>query len=136
MNEAELISIGDIVPPAAPVGLSSGLNTITMAVSLLLIALFLVFFIRSNQWRLLQLKLSNRKNKFSNKVIASLLIEVLHNKLNVPRISPTIFPGELNSKQQASWQVFSKQLQAARYSSDGSSQEDLENLIQRAKQWV
>ncbi len=136
MNERDLVSIMDIVPPSTPVELNAGLNTEIALTLLLLIAAILVLFIRSSQWRLWQLNALNRKNKISKKLIASHLIKTLRNKLNVARISPFIIPGDLDATQQAAWQIFSKQLQAARYSVGESSREDMEKLIQRARQWI
>ncbi|VAW55855.1 hypothetical protein MNBD_GAMMA07-921 [hydrothermal vent metagenome] len=126
MKNETLATIADILPPSAPV---SAQNNIGLFMFLLVLSLSIfayVNFYRSYKQQLQRLKKGYRQKKINQRQLAFKLIHLLKKKSisSDDKIRQRLFE-ELNT-----------QCQAACFSRNGLSENAMDNLFERVKQWI
>jgi len=122
MKNLELEKIADILPPSAPVNSSEIIWEIIFLLVLFVVAMVSIRYYHSKKLQLKRLRKKHQKKIINQRQLAFELNHLLTQKTPQPS--------------DHSWKTFHSQLQAACFSRNGLENDVMEDLINRAVQWI
>ncbi len=122
MKNVELEKIADILPPSAPVNSSELILETIFLLVLFVVTMTSIHYYHSKKQQLKRLRKKHQKKIINQRQLAFELNHLLTQK--------TPQPGD------HSWEIFHRQLQTACFSRNGLENDVMEDLINRAAQWI